>query len=71
MTDTKNIGGHTWVIEVQEDSETKELFLQLPLEAIDQVGWAENDVIEWMENDDGTWTLRKVESEESEQHADN
>lgn len=49
------------ILTVQEDSETGELFLELPQGAIDQVGWHEGDLLEWLNNGDGSWTIHKVE----------
>ena len=50
---------------MQEHNETKELYLQFPPGAIDQVGWDEGDTIVWGDNQDGTWTLTKKESDET------
>jgi len=56
----------TSTVEIQEHTETGELFFELPLDAINQVGWCEGDVLEWFDNGDGSWTLTKkvVESNE-------
>jgi hypothetical protein len=53
ITDSK------WIIEVQENGKTKDLFIQFPEEAMNQMGWYEGDVIEWLDNGDGSWTLKK------------
>jgi len=53
ITDSK------WIIEVQENGKTKDLFVQFPEEAMNQMGWYEGDVIEWLDNGDGSWTLKK------------
>jgi hypothetical protein len=55
----RRISDSQWVITVQENGETKELYIQFPEDAISQVGWSENDVIEWLDNGDGSWTLKK------------
>jgi hypothetical protein len=54
----KKINDSQWVLTVQENGQTKELFLQFPEEAINQVGWSEGDTLEWMDNGDGSWTLK-------------
>ena len=46
-------------LEVQEDPETGELYLQFPDELVDQLGWAVGDELNWTNNKDGTWTLTK------------
>jgi hypothetical protein len=61
----KKINDNLWVVTVQEHNETKELYLQFPPGAIDQVGWDEGDTIVWGDNQDGTWTLTKKESDET------
>jgi len=44
---------------VQENPDTGELFFELPLEAINQVGWCEGDILEWFDNGDGSWVVKK------------
>lgn len=50
---------NVWILTVQENSKSKELFVQFPEDAMSQMGWHEGDVIEWLDNGDGTWTLQK------------
>lgn len=40
-----------------------ELGLDIPDELLDNIGWQVGDVLVWNENEDGTWTLTKKESE--------
>jgi hypothetical protein len=44
---------------VQEHTDTGELFFELPFEAINQMGWADGDVLEWFDNGDGSWSVKK------------
>tara|TARA_B110000503_G_scaffold136435_3_gene218731 strand:+ start:196 stop:381 length:186 start_codon:yes stop_codon:yes gene_type:complete len=53
------INDKEWLIRVQEDGKTKDLYIQFPPDAIDQVGWVEGDLIDWLDNGDGSWTLKK------------
>lgn len=55
----KKISDNIWSITVQEDGDSKELYLQLPPDALNQVGWHEGDIIEWAENENGNFTLTK------------
>jgi hypothetical protein len=55
----RRISDDKWVITVQENGKTKDLYIQFPEDAISQVGWIEGDVIEWLDNGDGSWTLKK------------
>lgn len=55
----KKISNNQWVVTVQENGKDKELYLQFPPDAINQMGWHEGDLIEWHDNNDGSWTLVK------------
>ena len=48
-----------WILDVQEDPTTEELFLQFPPDMLEVTGWQEGDVLEWHDNKDGSWTLKK------------
>lgn len=51
-----------WVLEVQGDRD--ELFIELPDEVLDQVGWQIGDALVWDPQPDGSYTLRKKVEEE-------
>ena len=40
-----------YTVEVQEDKDG-ELFIELPVELLNQMGWAEDTLIEWLIDDD-------------------
>jgi hypothetical protein len=46
-------------LSVEEDSATGDAILNLPDELLSQAGWQEGDVLTWVDNKDGTWTLVK------------
>lgn len=46
---------------VQDPDNPDELLLDLGDEICDLLGWHEGDRIEWIDNKDGTWTLKKTE----------
>ena len=48
-----------WIKTIVED-DNGELLLDLK-EACEELGWKEGDIIEWIDNNDGTWTIRKKE----------
>lgn len=50
----------TWEATVQEDPETGELVLPLPEDLLAKLGWQEGDELNWINNQDGSWTLEKV-----------
>lgn len=49
-----------WTIELETD-ENGELILPLGEEICAEAGWSVGDTIKWIDNGDGTWTLRKVD----------
>jgi hypothetical protein len=57
----KKVGENQWLIELKENQETKELYLDLPLDALSQVGWDEGDTLIWEELDNGNWRISKKE----------
>ena len=36
-------------------------FLTIPEDILQETGWKEGDVLQWIENEDGTLELRKVD----------
>lgn len=50
-----------WTLEIQEDPETGELILEFPDDVFEGTGWQIGDSIKWIDNGDGSWTLRKSE----------
>ena len=61
----KKVTNSQWIIEVQENGKTKELFIEFPQDALDQVGWDEGDTIIWEELDHGAWSIKKKEEDET------
>lgn len=50
---------NSWIIEVQKDEESKELFIEIPPEALAQVGWDIGDDLIWEELHNGSYSIRK------------
>ena len=49
-----------WLTTVVED-ENGELVLVLPEKLIETLQWVENDTLQFIDNNDGTWTIIKDE----------
>jgi bifunctional DNA-binding transcriptional regulator/antitoxin component of YhaV-PrlF toxin-antitoxin module len=49
----------TWTIPVEED-EHGELFITLPDELLEESGLKPGDDVEWIDNSDGSFTLKKL-----------
>jgi len=41
-------------------SDGDDLVLDIPKEMLEQLHWTEGDTIEWIENEDGSFVLKKV-----------
>ena len=56
----------SWIVTVEEaDDGSGDIVLPLPQDFLDQQGWKEGDTLDWKDNEDGSWTLSKVESEQT------
>ena len=53
--------GKQWIISLEEDPETGDLILPLSDDILEDAGWKTGDTIEWIDNKDGSWTMRKKE----------
>lgn len=49
----------SWTLTVQEDPDTGDQILEFPDDLMESAGWKEGDVLEWIDNKNGSWTLRK------------
>lgn len=47
---------------VDKDPQSGDLYLQLTDELMDQMGWTTGDTLQWIDNEDGTWSLRKKDA---------
>lgn len=48
-----------WTLDVKVDPETGDQILEFPDDLMASAGWKEGDVLEWIDNKNGSWTLRK------------
>ena len=65
----RRISDNNWDIEIQEngETETKELFLEFPPDALNQIGWEVGDTLIWEELDHGGYrgySVRKKDEDE-------
>ena len=50
-----------WSVEIVEDPDCPgELLLDLGPALCDTLGWQVGDHLEWLDNKDGSWTLKKI-----------
>jgi hypothetical protein len=52
----------TRVITLEEDPVTGDLILPLDDGIFEECGWKIGDTIQWIDNGNGSWTLRKEEN---------
>lgn len=62
----EKIGDNRWLATVMKNGEEEDLIIEFSEDMLNQVGWAPGDVIEWFDNSDGTFTLRKKENDNGE-----
>lgn len=53
----------SWIATVQEDDFGAQ-YIEFSDEQLAEAGWKEGDTIEWIDNGDGSWTLKKKEEME-------
>ena len=53
----------TWTISLEKDPETGDLILPLNDDILEQTGWKTGDSIDWLDNKDGSWTMKKIETQ--------
>lgn len=52
-----------WTITLEEaDDGSGDMVMPLPQDFLDEAGWKEGDVLEWIDNKDGSWSLKKKET---------
>jgi hypothetical protein len=59
-TPYRKTSDNTWIVTVQENNETKELYLEFPPDALNQVGWDEGDTLIWEELPNGSFSIKKA-----------
>tara|TARA_B100001094_G_scaffold95543_1_gene91562 strand:- start:709 stop:888 length:180 start_codon:yes stop_codon:yes gene_type:complete len=55
----QKIGENSWLVQVQENGKTKELFIEFPPGCLDQVGWDTGDTLILEELDHSAFSVRK------------
>ncbi len=48
-----------WTVKIEEDPFTGDLMLPLPYELIELKGWQPGDVLIWIDNGNGSWSIEK------------
>jgi hypothetical protein len=54
----------TWTITLESaDDGSGDLVLPLTDEIMESAGWKTGDTLEWIDNKNGTWSIKKIENE--------
>ncbi len=53
----------TWTLDVKEDPTTGDAIIEFPEDFLEETKWREGDTLRWIDNKDGSWTLKKVEDD--------
>jgi len=56
----------SYIITLENDPETGDLILPLPDELLREAGWQTGDTLDWKDNGDGTFSMTKQKTEETE-----
>lgn len=59
MTKTQS---NSWTITLEEDPETGDLIMPIPQEVLELQKWSEGDTLEWVDLNNGSWQLKKVDT---------
>lgn len=52
---------YSWTVEVETDPVTGELMLPFPPDLLSQMGWSEGTDLSWIDNENGSFTIKKKE----------
>jgi len=50
-----------WTVEIEQDPVTGELMLPFPPDLLSQMGWSEGTDLTWIDNENGSYTIKKKE----------
>jgi hypothetical protein len=53
------------MVQLEQDPTTGELILPIPTDLLSQMGWIEGTELFWIDNEDGTYSLKEKKNETS------
>ena len=56
----------SYLVTIEKDPETGDLILPLPEKLMEETGWKTGDTLDWKDNGDGTFSMTKQKTEETE-----
>jgi hypothetical protein len=58
MKQTQANESNNYIVTLIEDGD--DLILPLPERMLEEAGWKEGDLLDWADNGNGSWTLKKI-----------
>jgi hypothetical protein len=55
------------IVQLEQDPNTQELILPIPSDLLSQMGWIEGTELFWIDNEDGSYSLKEKKNESSEE----
>ncbi len=55
----------SWTLTIEQDPDTGDLVLPFTNEILAELGWKEGDVLDWVDNKDGSWSLVKKKTKKN------
>jgi bifunctional DNA-binding transcriptional regulator/antitoxin component of YhaV-PrlF toxin-antitoxin module len=55
----------SWTLTIEQDPDTGDLMLPFTDEILAELGWKEGDVLDWVDNQDGSWSLVKKKTKKN------
>lgn len=59
--------GSRWTLDVKYDQSTDDTYIELPDDLMVEAGWNLGDNLEWIDNKDGSWTMKKIEQDDTKE----
>jgi hypothetical protein len=55
----------SWTLTIEQDPDTGDLVLPFTDEILAELGWKDGDVLDWVDNRDGSWSLVKKKTKKN------
>ena len=55
----------SWTLTIEQDPDTGDLVLPFTDDILEELGWKEGDVLDWVDNKDGSWSLVKQKTKKN------
>ena len=55
----------SWTLTIEQDPDTGDLVLPFTNVILAELGWKEGDVLDWVDNKDGSWSLVKKKTKKN------